>query len=284
MTRKSGTKIPGGRLAVVVVTATFTACNGGVELGRAPTTTAAPVTTTMTTAMAPSTTKATTRPRKATTTTTVHNRAPAPAVKELDAEDSEDIEDIEILPEHIEPLLVSPGPPFRRLSDNVFGSGPVDLDEAAADEVEEGDNVEEARQHLEGLGFIAGYSRAWEREHTDADSKPPRNHATTAFVTLYLYWTVESARTYVDDSLAELEESTDPEEMQEMNVGDVPGSQGWTGGNPDDGYTSIVLFAVDSVAVIVVCNSTTTYGTEHRYCANDISKLQYDHVTELIAS
>lgn len=180
---------------------------------------------------------------------------------------------IEILPEHIEPFLVSPDG-WHRIDDSEFATGPIDLGRAASDEAGEGGNVDEARHYLEQLGFIAGYSRAWDRL---VDRAPG------AKVTLYLFGTVEAADVYAENSLAELESLTDPAEWEAMTVGDVPGARGFTGGNAYEGYASLVAFATDGLFVGVSCENWTG-GLENRRCAETLTRLQYHHIVELLKS
>lgn len=257
----------GGRFVVAFALLALTACNSGVELGRAPTTTTSAPTTTTTVASP----KATAKPastRKATPTTAARQSAP-PSLPAGAEEEGFVIE-----PEHIRPFLLQPGSEWIEQPGEQSGAGPVDLDRAATEEVDEGEDASEARKFLEDIGFMAGYAGAWNRK-PEAGTRDD----TALYVSLYFFSTPQGADAYLKHDEAAFEESTDSDDFEPISVPDIPGSRAWTGGNDDDGHVTAVLFRRENFYAKVVCFSSFDRYGRGRTWATDSAVAQYNVLT-----
>lgn len=263
--------MPLPRAAAALLLVLLAACEGGIELGQRESTTTSPTSTTASTA--PSTTT-TTRARKALTTTTTRSRAAAAA------QPSSEGAPVEITPEDLRMFLLDPSSGWAD-AHREYGAGPIDFERAAAEEVDEGVTIEEAREALRRLGFVAGYSGAWEMLPASGDTRP-RHHAVHAVVRIYLFSSTEGADAYRDALSEAMDEASDPDRT--FTVGDVPGAHGWLGGDDDNGYHALVVYTVSDLFVAVQCESTTQYRSEHRTCAYDMTKAEYDHIVEVLES
>jgi hypothetical protein len=226
-----------------VVLAALVACGSKGDDAQVTTTTTAPSTTTTT---APTTTTAESAARKAATTTTT----PKPAATLTSPDEDEPVE-IVVQPEHIEPYLLRVGTDWSPVRDDVFGTGPMGLQDAAADDAEDDGQIERSRKLLQDLGFHAGYSRVWERRRAPDD---PAGQATHLFAYLYFFGTPQGARAYLDHDAESFEEATD-DQAEEVSAG-IPGSRAWAGSDEDNQSIAVVLFTVDNFYARVVCTGT----------------------------
>jgi hypothetical protein len=244
---------------VGLMASTVASCEGGVQVGEAPTTTTAQTTITA----SPSTTTAPLR--KATNKTTVRPR-PTSSLPTAD-------EPFEILPEHIEPFLVRPASHWSQEPDAQSGRGPLDIERAAAEEADGDAKVAaEVRKLLQQAGFQAGYSQRWER--TYPEGRPPPAHATFGEVSLLLFSTARGAAAYRDHHIERYQKLAQSEDVEEITVGDIP-APGWIGGNDDDGYGGVVLFTYTELYVQVVSESTTRLNDEYRRAVEELARAQH---------
>lgn len=239
----------------MVAALALSACSGGVQVGKEPTTT--------TTTLAPTTTAAPARP---TTTMPAPRKAAATAAPKPTVPPTVPGQPLVVDPELLEPFLVNPSG-WSKMDDGYFGTGPADLDKAAADEVEEGENPAEARKFLDDLGFLAGYSRAWLKTEGATDY----SHL---IVSMYFFSTPQGAAGYLKYDAAVFDEMTDGE-LERMDFGAVPGSRTWSG-KSDEGHLIVVLFARDNFYVqVVLTRSTDRYGHAFGW-ARDTAVAQYE--------
>lgn len=254
---------------VVLLASALAACEGGIEIGEAPSTTITPSTTT-TAPPAPSiTAKPTPKPKP---------KAPAKAAPRTSIPPAAlDEAAIEFDPRLLEQFLWEPPQAWSREFDDQAGTGPMDREAVADDDVdEEGERIEDTRRFLESVGFLGGYSREWEKNYA-MEPRPRVNHATFAQVNLYAFESAKGAADYMKRDIEAFLRVTG-EEMESITVGDVPGSRGWTGGNDDDGYTGVVLFASDVAYVRIVARSTTSANLDYRRAAEEFARGQYARV------
>lgn len=246
----------------VVALASFVvaSCNDGVELGDAPTTTAAVSTTLPST---PATTTTAAPPRKATTKTTV-KAAPKPTLPPPE-------EHIEIKPEHVEPFLLDEVSTWFRVPDEHSRKGPLDTRRAAADAAgDDGEAAAEIRKLLERLDFVAGYSRRWDR----ADNSARRN-VTSVSVALLLFPTREAGKAYLD---FRADVYGDIDGLEEMYVDEAPGARGWIGGNQEDGYGAVVVCEYEGFFFEIVAESETSVNEDYRRAAKEFLRAQHERL------
>lgn len=241
-------------------------CNGGIEVGGEDTTTtqgtveAAPPSTTTTAA------RRTTVVPKAKASAKATARKTAPSVPEPE-EEPEPVD-----PRQLEPLVLTPDSTWRLERDADAGTGPADLNKAAADETEEGGSTAEAREFLDSLGFMAGYSREWEKAPSST-----AHQAAFLYVSFYLFSTPQGADAMFKADVAAFEEAAEDSDMEPVTVGNMPRARAWWGGNDDDGYLAVQVFAKEHFSGRVLCRSTTS-RFDYRGCLIEHGPKQYDRL------
>lgn len=245
--------------------AVLPACDSGVEVGDASTTTAVPSTE------AP-----------ASTTTTARKAVPKPNAKPslkattkttLRQDAGDDGDAIDVTPQDIEPLLLMPASPWRREDDAAFGTGPADLDQAAADEVEDVDgSVAEAREFLESIGFLAGYSRAW--EVPPASSGRGATEFSFLLAGVYAFIVPEGATAYFEHRVSVYDALASEAGWERITFGDVPRSRAWMGGDDEDGRFAFGIFAKGHFFGQVMCR-TNGRTVDYRTCAREHAEVQF---------
>lgn len=235
-------------------------CTSGVQIGEAPTTTAAETTTTA----APTTATSLPRARKATTKTTTRPR-PTSSLPALE-------EDIDITPEHVEPFLLDliPGGWFH-VPEEFSRKGPVDVDRAATEAAgDEPEAVAEVRALLEHVGFLAGYDRRWDRA-----APGPTRRDTSVTVALFVFATSEGAAAYLKFR-ADVYGAVDA--LEEMYFPEPPNARAWVGGSHDGGSAGVVVCAYDGFLFEIVSETDSGPVHEHRQLVKDFADRQHERL------
>lgn len=151
-------------------------------------------------------------------------------------------------------------PGFSLAPDSLLGTGPIDIETAAAAEADS----EAELALLETRSFEVGFSRAFER---DGD---------VVFLQVYRFGDADDAIAYLlDGADTVLARGAEP-----YDVGDLPGALGFTEGNPATGFVGhVVTFTVGRHHLLVIAGSSAA-GLDSSD-ARAVAQEQHDHLVAL---
>jgi hypothetical protein len=243
-------------------------CGAELRLGQAPTTTTT-TTTTSTTAPRPKATK----PALARKAKPVA-RAPARPTTTLPRPAA----DGAATADDIEPLLVQLDDSWTQLPDEHVGTGPIDLEGAAALYRDEGTRRENL-EFFESNGFEAGYSRLWVSGVVlDENGEPYVDNAIWLVVALFKFRAPEGAAALLAFDASIMEEERRIGAGEAFSVKGIPEAHGFAGKDDDGHDMAVVVFTKGSYSVQVAYTIPNDPTGDYRNRASDYARRQYQRL------